>query len=63
MSRVLSKSRSRPQDARGEFAAKVTIPAPVNWAFDKVMRVEEALLRAGLRLPFGGSLLIVGIRQ
>jgi SAM-dependent methyltransferase len=63
MSRLLSKSASRPDDARGEFAAKVTIPAPLNWAFDKVMRVEEALLRTGVRLPFGGSLLIVGIRQ
>jgi SAM-dependent methyltransferase len=63
ISRVLPKSRSRADDARGEFAAKVTIPAPLNWIFDKVMRVEEALLRTGLTLPFGGSLLIVGIRQ
>jgi SAM-dependent methyltransferase len=61
-SRLLSRRDDRAGDTREQFASEVTIPAPLNWLFDKVMRIDEALLRAGVTLPFGGSLLVVGIR-
>jgi len=62
-SRLLPGRRTRPGDRRQEFASQVRISAPLNWLFDKVMRVDEALLSAGVRLPFGGSLLVVALRS
>jgi hypothetical protein len=31
----------------------------VNWLFDKVMYLDEALIRLGLSLPYGGTLVVV----
>jgi len=39
------------------------LPAPFEWLFDVVATFESALLRSGLRLPFGGSILAVGTRR
>lgn len=61
-SRLLSKHHEQAGGTREQFASEVTLPGPLNWLFDKVMRIDEALLRAGVTLPFGGSLLVVGIR-
>ena len=36
------------------------LPAPLERLFDAVASFESALLRSGLRLPFGGSILAVG---
>ncbi|HEV2265499.1 MAG TPA: class I SAM-dependent methyltransferase [Stellaceae bacterium] len=38
------------------------LPAPFEWLFDATARFESTLLRSGLRLPFGGSILAVGTR-
>lgn len=38
------------------------LPAPLERLFDAVASFESALLRSGLRLPFGGSILAVGTR-
>ncbi|MDE2228179.1 MAG: class I SAM-dependent methyltransferase [Alphaproteobacteria bacterium] len=38
------------------------LPAPFERLFDAAASAESALLRSGLRLPFGGSILAVGIR-
>jgi SAM-dependent methyltransferase len=50
-------------DDRTAFAAEVSIPAPLNWSFDKIMRIDEVALRLGFTLPFGGSLLAVARRR
>lgn len=39
------------------------LPAALEWLFDTVATFESALLRSGLRLPFGGSILAVGTRR
>ncbi|MDE1903509.1 MAG: class I SAM-dependent methyltransferase [Alphaproteobacteria bacterium] len=39
------------------------LPASLEWLFDAVATFESALLRSGLRLPFGGSILAVGTRR
>ena len=39
------------------------LPASLEWLFDTVATFESALLRSGLRLPFGGSILAVGTRR
>lgn len=46
-------------DAGREIEARVVFPAPVNWLFDRVMRLDEAMIRLGLSLPFGGTLVVV----
>jgi SAM-dependent methyltransferase len=49
--------------ARGPARSDVApMPAPVDRGLRAVMAVERAMLRAGLRLPFGGSVIAVARR-
>jgi SAM-dependent methyltransferase len=50
-------------DDRAAFAEEVILPGPINWSFDKIMRIDELALRLGFTLPFGGSLLVVARRR
>jgi hypothetical protein len=34
-------------------------PAPVNWLFGAIVGMERRLIRCGISLPFGGSVLLV----
>lgn len=61
-SRWLDRGKPVAADATAEFADRVSLPGPVNTVFDWVMRLDEAALRIGLTLPFGGSLLAVARR-
>lgn len=49
-------SKANSKDA---FTARVAFPGWMNWLFDKIMRVDEFLIKCGISLPFGGSLLAV----
>jgi hypothetical protein len=40
----------------------VLMPAPVERLFAAIVALEAALLRTGLRLPFGGSVLATAMR-
>lgn len=57
--RWLSRHRPRTGDTGAAFRSEVVLPGPLNRLFDAVMRIDETLLRCGLTLPFGGSLLVV----
>jgi hypothetical protein len=35
------------------------LPVAMNIVFDWISRIDEALLKRGVSLPFGGSLLVV----
>lgn len=59
LSRFLSRARQRSADTTKEFESEVSLPGPLNTAFDILMRVDEALIGMGLSLPMGGSLLAV----
>jgi SAM-dependent methyltransferase len=59
LSRWLSRSRKAPGDCRDAFASEVTLPPAANRVCDWIMRLDELALRAGISLPFGGSLLVV----
>lgn len=64
-SRLRDRFRSAPtgsETVKAEFDAQVNLPRPLNWTFDKVMRGDEFLIRCGVDLPFGGSLLTVACR-
>jgi hypothetical protein len=38
-------------------------PAPVNWALEQSMNLDGRLIRAGIRLPVGASLLVAARRR
>ncbi|MDU9004318.1 class I SAM-dependent methyltransferase [Sedimentitalea todarodis] len=61
VSRLLDRSISgaAPTDDAQALLARVSFPRPVNWLFDKIMRLDEALIRMGLSLPFGSTLIVV----
>ena len=61
--RLRGRHRAPAVDTKAAFTAEVSLPRPINWAFDKIMRVDEAALRLGATLPFGGSLLAVARRR
>jgi|SRR5688500_11252438 len=61
--RMRSKMRSHSTDTRAEFASEVSLPGPLNAAFDAVMRFDETLIGMGASLPFGGSLLAVARKR
>ena len=62
-----AQSRTRTQaeaQAHDEaIYAELRVPGWLNVAFDTILRPERWILRAGLRLPFGSSLLAVAVRR
>ncbi len=58
-SRILDRFQPQSADAASDFASRVAPPDLVNAACDWVMRLEEHLLKWGVTLPVGGSLLAV----
>jgi SAM-dependent methyltransferase len=62
-SRLLDRARRSSICTKAEFAARVDLPAWLNTFFDHAMRIDEAMIRAGLSMPFGGSLLAVAYRS
>ena len=59
ISRLKQRFSSEPFDPSAEF----NIKASVNTALEKILDAERTLIRAGLSLPAGGSLLLVGRRS
>jgi SAM-dependent methyltransferase len=58
VSRLKQRLSSEPFDPTSEF----NINSSVNTALEKILDAERSLIRAGLSLPAGGSLLLVGRR-
>jgi SAM-dependent methyltransferase len=56
-------SRRRERGGQGAESEGMTVGAPLNRALSGVMSFERALITAGLRLPVGGSLLLVARAQ
>ena len=60
----------RPSRQRGTRSAchpdptrELRVPKSIDRAFDKLMALERSLIRAGFRLPVGGSLLALSRRS
>jgi SAM-dependent methyltransferase len=62
-SRLVARTRARQPDVKEAFAAEVTLPPAANRLCDWIMRIDELALRAGISLPFGGSLLVVARKR
>lgn len=59
VARLLDRPTKGQPSSDAGFEKRVGFPKVINWIFDKVMRIDEALIERGVSLPFGGSLLVV----
>lgn len=59
VARLLDRPLAQEPEEDSGFESRVSFPRALNWLFDKIMRIDEALIAAGVSLPFGGTLLIV----
>ncbi|WP_460117019.1 class I SAM-dependent methyltransferase [Pseudomonas sp. S2_C03] len=57
----LSRLRARTSDY--DPMAEFKIPAGLNYSLEKIMKLELGLLKLGIRIPVGGSLLIVARKE
>lgn len=55
----MALSRLRPRRSAHDAYAELSLPRMIDASFDLVMRIEGALLAMGLRLPVGGSRVVV----
>ncbi len=58
---LLSRIRQRSEE-KFDPLAEFRIHRASNWIFEKIMAAERLFIRAGMRLPFGGSLLLVAVK-
>jgi 2-polyprenyl-3-methyl-5-hydroxy-6-metoxy-1,4-benzoquinol methylase len=69
LSRLLDKTKpgtDRATEGAPEANAlsdRVTFSRGVNWIFNKIMYIDEALIRLGISLPFGGTLVVVARKK
>ena len=59
----LSRIRPRPPGREYDPLADLRVSAPLNWLFERALDCERLLIRAGVPLPVGGSLLLVARRR
>jgi len=59
VSRLLDRGRDRSQSDEMAFERRVAFPIALNAIFDFFMRIDEALIRWGISLPFGGTLVVI----
>lgn len=58
-SRIFDKSSSQSQSDEAALEKRVKFSNVLNGVFDLFMRIDEALIRWGISLPFGGTLVVV----
>lgn len=61
-SRWLDRKRGQARSDEATLQERVTFSPLVNRLLDLVMRVDETLIGWGLSLPFGGTLVVVGMK-
>ena len=60
LSRLRDKAKPDLVKDDGEaLSDRVTFPPLMNWIFNKIMYVDEVLIKLGLSLPVGGTLVVV----
>jgi hypothetical protein len=57
LSRMLGRFKSKKLNKGLED--HVVFSMSLNWIFDKVMRLDELLIKFGINLPYGGTLIVV----
>lgn len=59
VSRIFDRGTVSDTNRKAELKRRVAMPHALNWLFDKIMRIDEALIMWDVALPVGGSLLVV----
>ena len=59
VNRMLDKGCDQSQSEEAALEKRVTFSKPLNLALDLLMRIDEVLIRWGVSLPFGGTLVVV----
>ncbi len=59
ISRVFDKRQKRSNADHLALEKRVKFTKLLNWIFDYFMRIDEWLIRLGISLPFGGTLVVV----
>jgi SAM-dependent methyltransferase len=62
-SRIFDSWYGKSQSDKEALEKRVNFPKVLNWIFDHLMRIDEALIRSGISLPFGGTLVVVAGKQ
>lgn len=60
LSRIKKTANRNSSNQTDQEMDQLNLPGWLNGAFESVMNIERAVIKAGTRLPFGGSLLAVG---
>jgi SAM-dependent methyltransferase len=63
ITRLRGRGKRPSGDTKTEFAEWVILPGPLNILCDWMSRLDEAVLKLGATLPYGGSLLVVARRR
>lgn len=63
VSRILDKGQDRSEASEAELEKRVKFSGILNTVFDVFMRIDEALIRLGFSLPFGGTLVAVARKR
>ena len=59
ISRIFDKGPAKDETSGAELEKRVKFSGMINKIFDFFMRIDEALIRIGVSLPFGGTLMVV----
>ncbi len=63
ISRMFDKGRDQSQSDEVELEKRVKFSNALNSSFDLFMRIYQALIRLGVSLPFGGTLVVVARKR
>jgi hypothetical protein len=60
---MFDKGRNQLQSDEVALEKRIKFSNALNWFFDLFMRIDEVLIRLGISLPFGGTLVIVARKR
>jgi len=63
ISRMFDRGSYQTQPDRVAIEKRLKFSSALNWIFDLFMRIDEALIRLGISLPFGGTLAVVARKR
>ena len=63
ISRMFDKGHGQSQSDEVALEKRVKFSNVLNWIFDRLMRIDEVLIRWGISLPFGGTLVVVAKKR
>lgn len=59
ISRIFDRRRDQSNFDEDALEKRVKFSNVLNWVFDHLMRIDEAFIKLGISLPFGGTLVVV----